>query len=158
MMIYTKISEAKQYLGMDKNLDKAILFLESDAFEEYCNQECEKLEIEGKDITISCFEIETVLPNESCAEGHEQYGDIHIILSGAETIGLSSLDQMSMLRSDTEHDISMYQGAIKNWITVSSGEMLIVFPGEIHMPKVCAGSANYAKKAVIKFHACKKEI
>lgn len=157
-MIYTKISEAQKYLGMDENLDKAIHFLMSDAYRAHSSRECSKMEIDGKDVTFSCFEIETVPPSESCTEGHAYYADMHIILSGAETIGISDLDQMSLLSSDAVHDISLYQGKIQNWITLTTGEMLIVFPGELHMPRVIAGNVNHAKKSVIKFRVSKKEI
>lgn len=156
-MIYTKISEAYKYLGMDDNLNKAIHFLMSDAFREYSSRECSNMEIDGKDVTFSCFEIETVPPGESSTEGHENYGDIHIILSGAETIGISDLDQMRLLSTDKTHDISLYQGKIQNWMTLMAGEILIVFPGELHMPKVIAGNCNHAKKSVIKFRVSKKE-
>lgn len=99
-------------------------------------------------------EYETVLPEKKISESHKKNIDLHIILSGTESIGVGREDRKNLVAEEyhTATDSKTYR-YVKNifFIDLPRGYYAIFFPEEIHKPG-CApkNGKGMVKKAVIK--------
>lgn len=76
-------------------------------------------------------------------EGHRQYIDVHVPLSGTEIIGWRSLTTMGNITPtspyDAQNDFLLYQTPSDSYITVPVGSFLIAFPDDLHAPLIGTG-------------------
>lgn len=132
-MIYTKIHYLERYLGQSDTMDTAIRYLltaDLNALNKGRN------EIDADRFFINRFGYETVDEKQAAWEGHAQYADIHILLSGREKIGVSPADELSIISRRPEADFIGYEGPVRTWFTMSPGDVLILYPDDAHMVKV----------------------
>jgi len=85
-MIYTKLRHLERYLGQSDAMDTAIRFFLTANLNELNKG---RNEIDADRVFINRFGYETVDEQQAAWEGHAQYADIHMLLSGREKIGVS---------------------------------------------------------------------
>ena len=85
-MIYAEISDLSKYLGIHKNLDTAIRFLQKCDLKDLVPG---RNEVDGDNVFINRFGYETMPEEKAFFEAHEDYADIHLLVSGEEKIGVS---------------------------------------------------------------------
>ena len=148
-MIYCKLSYLKRYKNINANLDIAIDYI--------INQDLYSLTDKKVDIcpnSIYAFQSVNELKdnNEIFLEGHRFFIDIQIILDGVERFYLSDINESNEIdeyNSDT--DYQKYTSCRKNYLDVSKGELVIVFPEDIHGPGYIAETEiTKARKIVFK--------
>lgn len=88
-------------------------------------------------------------------EAHRQYVDVQLIISGEEKICVQSLDVMKegkcLQEYTDESDVELYESNNKGIEHIlKSGEYMILYPEDAHMPGVCVDTPIEVKKAVIK--------
>lgn len=147
-MIYTKLKNIERYLGQSESLDTAIRYLLS--------ADLRKLEkgrnpIDGDQAFVNRFDYQTMTPEEAIWEGHVQYGDIHVLLSGHEKIGVSNLDSLTETVRKLEEDFVGFEGEVQTWLPMTTEDILIVYPEDIHKVKVIDGESCLVEKACFKF-------
>ena len=115
------------------------------------SMECGKYEIDGKRVYCTISEGELRDVEEAKLEIHDSYIDIHVLLDGSETIGLT--DRSKCNTDDTKYqeadDIAFLNDEPENYVVLGVGNIAIIFPADAHAPLL--GSGNY-KKAVFKVH------
>ena len=84
-------------------------------------------------------------------EGHIQYGDIHVLLSGQEKIGVTNVDMLKETVRKPEEDFVGFEGEVETWLPMTTEDILIVYPEDIHMVKVINGESTLVEKACYKF-------
>lgn len=146
-MIYVKREQLKRYLGCSDNLDKVIRFLEEYDLETLPQG---KTVIDEEKVFVNHFGYHTIEDDEASWEGHMEYADIHVLLSGREKIGVSDCSELTETERDTESDFVGYKGDVNTWCPMDTTKVLIVFPEDVHMVKVTDKEPAEVDKLVFK--------
>lgn len=107
-----------------------------------------KIEIKPERITVNCEEVAMVPRGKQFIEAHRRFIDIHVPLSGEETIGWASVsDLKNIIRPyDEEKDIIFYGEAPQCLLPIFPGQFAIFFPEDGHAPNI--GTGNHRKFCV----------
>lgn len=149
-MIYTKRSGLGRYQGISKALDTAIDFL---AEADLSKLQMGRNDVDGDEVYINRFDYTTMPEQEASWEGHKFYADIHVVLEGEEKIGVTDASSLKAGAYDEAGDFIPYEGPVDSWVTMRPGDILVVFPEDVHMVKVQLNGASQVKKAVFKVRA-----
>ncbi|MBD1565954.1 YhcH/YjgK/YiaL family protein [Vibrio sp. SA48] len=111
-------------------------------------------EIDGQDIFVNRIRSEAKAVEDSMLELHEEYIDVHLILSGSETIGftLEQASQNYMQQHKFENDCE-FSPYVENeqFITLNKNQYCVFYPKEWHRPMVKNHEhSNTVNKVVIK--------
>lgn len=147
-MIYTKRKYLERYLGISDSLDAAIRHLQSADLSQLRKG---RNEIDGDLAFVNRFDYQTMPQEEAIWEGHAKYGDIHVLLSGREKIGVTTVDGLKMVEQKPEEDFIGYEGEVEAWFPMTTEHILIVYPEDAHMVKVMDGERTLVEKACYKF-------
>ncbi|MFI3229704.1 MAG: YhcH/YjgK/YiaL family protein [Bacillota bacterium] len=130
-MIYDKIENINNYVGAYKNFDKAFNFLLNlDG-----NEPEGIIPIDGEEVYAMVFNAAKTTPiNHDEWETHRNYIDVQYLADGLEKFGVADITEF-----DTHYgykkDIEFHQGnETMNILTFKTGEFLILFPNDAHMP------------------------
>ena len=120
-MIYTKRKHITRYLGQSKALDTAIHYL--------LNADLTQLvkgrnEVDGNEVFINRFDYQTMPQEQAIWEGHCQYADIHVLLSGNEKIGVTNAESLSVTVRKPEDDFVGYDGPVHSWFPMTTEDIL----------------------------------
>ncbi len=146
-MIYTRMSQLNRYFGISASLDRAIAYLGSTDLNRLVMG---RNEVDGDNVYINRFDYKTIPEEEAAWEGHRDYADIHVVLSGEEKIAVTDASLLRAGEYDAAGDFIPYEGPAVSWMTMREGDILIVFPEDVHMVKVQLQGASEVKKAVFK--------
>ena len=146
-MIYTKLKNIHRYLGQSAALDTAIRYLQSADLRALSKG---RNEIDGDQVFINRFDYQTMTPDEAIWEGHIQYIDIHVLLSGHEKIGVSNMESLTQTVRKPEDDFVGFEGPVETWFTMTPEDILIVYPEDIHKVKVLDSESTLVEKACFK--------
>lgn len=149
-MIYVTRDQLPRYRGISAALDAAISYLASADLSQLAKG---RNEVDGDEVFINRFDYTTLPQEEAAWEGHIQYADIHVLLSGEERIGVTDASRLTVTTRDEESDFVGYDGPVETWFTMRPGEVLIVFPEDVHMVKVQLNGPALVEKAVFKVRA-----
>ena len=144
-MIYDRLSNIRNYLGINENLDLALNYIAD-------NLETMPAEIELKGFDVRAFfnEYQTVPVEESFFEAHEQFADIQIMRSGAERIAVSNVDALTVTKSIPENDFWAMEGPEEVSVVLKPDSFLIVLPGDAHKLKIMLDKPEDVTKTVFK--------
>ena len=133
-MIVSKIKDLNRYKGLNQNLDTAIDYiLENDL----SNLKYGRNEVDNDNVFINKFSYTGAEECDSFFEGHKNYLDIHIVLSGCEYLGYADVSELTQVTEyDAATDFIKFEGNIKNYIKLEKDDLAITFPEDIHMPKL----------------------
>ena len=146
-MIYTRRAGLPRYKGILSSLDTAITFL-ADA--DLSKLAMGRNDVDGEQVYINRFDYTTMPENEAAWEGHKYYADIHVVLDGEEKIGVTDASLLKAGAYDEAGDFIPYEGPVESWVTMRPGDILVVFPEDVHKVKVQLHGASQVKKAVFK--------
>lgn len=86
-------------------------------------------------------------------EAHRLYTDVQYIVSGAETIGVAPLAELSVEEPyDPARDICFGSVPEGRWepAELEAGELAVLSPADAHAPKMAAGAPAPVMKVVVK--------
>jgi len=146
-MILAKISDAKQYLGICENLDRALIRLESDLRDIKPGH----YDIDNENLYLNCFDYLNLLESETIYEAHDHYGDIHIVVKGEEKVFVSDTLSLKETERPKEGDVFFLEGEAEHTIILRPGTFLVVFPRDAHRIKMQLNGPCDVRKAVYKF-------
>lgn len=147
-MIYTKRENLRRCLGLSESLDSAIRYLLEADLRDLSKG---RNEIDGDRAFVNRFDYQTMPQEQAIWEGHARYGDIHVLLSGNEKIGVTHVSALKKTGEKPEEDFIGYEGDVKVWFPMTTEDILIVFPEDAHMVKVMDGESTLVEKACFKF-------
>lgn len=147
-MIYAKRKDLGRYLGMSSSLDTAIRYLQNGDLKQLHKG---RNEIDGDQAFVNRFDYQTMPQEQAIWEGHIRYGDIHVLLSGNEKIGVTNVNALKETVRKPEEDFVGYEGSVTTWLPMTTEDVLIVFPEDVHMVKVIDGESTLVEKACFKF-------
>lgn len=150
-MIYDKIENAKQYKGISENLDKALDFL--------INMDVDGLE-EGKhlidgDNVFYMVQDYTTKPADECKnEIHRTYIDIQLLVKGDESLICDTYEDPELtVPYNPDKDVEFYTVQDGYDFHLNGKTFAILFPGELHAPKVMKDKPSDVRKIVMKIKA-----
>ena len=133
---------------MSSSLDTAIRYLQNADLKQLHKG---RNEIDGDQAFVNRFDYQTMPQEQAIWEGHIRYGDIHVLLSGNEKIGVTNVNALKETVRKPEEDFVGYEGSVTTWLPMTTEDILIVFPEEVHMVKVIDGESTLVEKACFKF-------
>ena len=146
-MIYTKKKNLHRYLGLSPQMDTAIRFLQDTDLR---TLEKGRNEIDGDKVFVNRFDYQTMPQDQAIWEGHIRYADIHVLLSGNEKIGVTNAELLTETVRKPDEDFVGFEGPVMSWFPMTTEDILIVFPEDIHMVKVTDGDSVLVEKACFK--------
>lgn len=130
-MILTNFTQIQRYLGIHKNLDIAINYI----LEHDLNTLPQgKTEITDE-VFVNSFEYYADGEANTFFEGHQNYLDMHIVLDGCEIMSVLDISK-AKIRDDYENDCAFFDGEADVLCTLKKEDCLIVFPEDLHQPKI----------------------
>ena len=147
-MSYAKRKDLGRYLGISASLDTAIRYLQSADLTQLHKG---RNDIDGDQAFVNRFDYQTMPQDQAIWEGHIQYGDIHVLLSGQELIGVTNVEMLTETVRKPEEDFVGFEGDVKTWFPMTTEDILIVYPEDIHKVKVINGESTLVEKACFKF-------
>jgi biofilm protein TabA len=82
-------------------------------------------------------------------EAHRRYLDLQYVASGVERFGIAPIGHLQAGDYIPEKDITWLSGS-GDFVTLSAGQFVIVWPGDAHMPGLDAGIPGQVRKIVVK--------
>ncbi len=146
-MIYLKRSNLERCLGMSDAMDTAIRYIQSADLTALTKG---RNEVDGDEVFINRFDYQTMPKEQTIWEGHSLYADIHVLLSGHEKIGVTNVNALRQIISKPEDDFIGFEGDVDVWFPMTTDDILIVFPEDVHMVKVIDGESALVQKACFK--------
>ncbi|MFK8265392.1 YhcH/YjgK/YiaL family protein [Capnocytophaga cynodegmi] len=145
-MILSDLSQSSRYEGLHSAFPKVFQYVKS---HNLLNAELGKIEIDGDKVFIINSEPECLSKENQVLEYHRKYLDIHILLSGEETIGWKNLADCKQEKKafDEENDYGLYEDKPTTYITLKPNQFAIVYPEDAHAPIIGEGKI---RKLVVK--------
>lgn len=136
-MIVANIQNKAEYYGIHPELDKALDCLNPEFLEQAAT---EKTLLDGEELFVTKFHLETVPEEETFFEAHRQYLDIQVVTQGQERVEIAHPDTLTL----TEHsgDFYGYTGTGEQTVVLRPGNFLIVFPGDAHRLRLPVGESG----------------
>ncbi len=150
MILGKNIGDLKTYLGISKNLDFAIQFILS---HDLLTIEPGKYAIENENISLIREDYEPRDIKKCYFEAHKKYLDIQIVLKGKEGFGYCYLNNPNLIVTDEYNDVKdvkKYNAKPEFVYEMTDGSFAIVFPEDVHMPKIKIVDNVFVNKAVFK--------
>lgn len=144
-MVFDKLENASIYYGLGPRFRQALEWLQGVNPDEL--EAGAKIDLSGN-VFATCFDLDTLPAQDSKLEAHRNYADIQCLLEGTERMGYALEGTMKAV-SEYTPDIQFFQG---NWdtLTLRPGNFYIVWPQDLHAPRVAAESVSRVKRLVIK--------
>lgn len=150
-MIIGKIKDLKTYLGISKEIDQAIDYIN--------NTDLLALEV-GKYVLNENVIInrQRYVGNEHMdAENHNEHLDIQIVLKGKEKVGYADISNNSLkvkIPYNEVKDVTKYDVEDESFFILEDGGFVLVFPEDIHRPGLKVDE-EIIEKVVVKIKICK---
>lgn len=143
-----KRSFAIHYHRNQKHWDQAFLFLKS---ADLIDMPIGKQELEGEHLFVSIDEYTTKDKEDTRYESHRKYIDIQYVISGEETMGITTLDKVKVTEPyDETKDIAFYDYEGGNYVKATPDNFVIFFPEDVHRPTMKTSENSEVKKIVVK--------
>lgn len=146
-MVIDKLEHASLYYGLGPRFKQALEWLA--AIDPLTLPAGQRVDIDGDNLYATLFEVDT-LPPEACKlECHRDYADIQYLVDGLEAAGYSLPDAPLKELSKYVPDIQFFTTAWDS-LTIRPGTFYIVWPQDLHAPRVACGPVEQVKRLVIK--------
>ena len=146
-MIIARNETARSYLGIHPNLDEALRRITPEFLSSLGT---ERVDIIPGQVWCTKFTYQTISDEESFFEAHEDFLDIHLMLSGRERVEIASPAGLRQFDSQPENDFYAYRGEAAHKLVLSPGDFLVVWPDDAHKIKMMLESPETVTKAVFK--------
>ena len=144
-MIIAKLSNKDEYRGIHPRLDRALELMTEEFLSGVTAQ---TRYLEGEDLYVTRFDLETVPFEETFYESHKKYLDIHIVVSGRERVDIAHPDTLTLTQQ--QGDFYGYRGEAEQSVMLKPGNFLVVFPGDAHRLKIAVQEPEPFSRVVFK--------
>jgi YhcH/YjgK/YiaL family protein len=145
-MIIDKLINAHLYNKLSPRIKKALDYLRQTNLSNTANG---KYEIDGSNIYAMVQQYATKARNAGKWEAHRKYIDVQFIVRGTEQIGHTNINRLVPGQYDSEKDVIFFTGE-GDYLTLSTGDFMILFPEDAHKPCIAASTPGEVKKVVVK--------
>lgn len=137
-MIVTDLEGFERYLDLDPKFTKLIEYIKG---HDLLGAALGRIELEGDDLFINNINVSGVPSAEQKMEMHRAYIDVHMLLSGRETIGWKDTSRVSRLvqEYDPKSDCALSDDEPSCYVDLRPGDMVVCFPEDAHAPAIGDG-------------------
>lgn len=146
-MIYDKVVNIYRYLGIHKNLDKAIHYIDETNLKQL---DYGTYEIDGDKVILFVQDNTLLKEKTSQFEYHHRYMDIQLIDQGYERISYGQGVATETIVFDTDRDIGFYECSESVDYYLDTENFVAFFPNEFHQPNNFANQSEMVRKYVFK--------
>ena len=147
-MIYDRLENIGRYVGLSATLDAGLSFAQ---------QADATLKPGRHEVVAGCFanvnRYRTTPIGVGDYESHEKYADIQFLLDGEELVRVAPVSAPCLRKAyDADRDVAFYaeEGSPATELRIGNGWFAVFFPGEVHIPQICAGEEQEVLKVVVK--------
>lgn len=126
-MIVANLTNKQEYYGIHPELDKALDYLTPEFLE---NASTEKTLLDGENLFVTKYHLETVPVEQTFFEAHKKYLDIQVVIQGIERVEIAHPDGLTL--TEEKGDFYGYTGQADQSVILKPGNFLVVFPGDAH--------------------------
>ena len=130
-MIVAKLTNKREYYGIHPELDKALDYLTPEFLEKVPT---EKQLLDGENLFVTKFHLETVPFEQTFFEAHKKYLDIQVVTQGCERVDIAHPDSLTL--TESKGDFYGYTGQAEQSVILRPGNFLVVFPGDAHRLRI----------------------
>lgn len=142
-MVFDKIENAHLYDALSPDIAFGLQYLAMTNLAEQANG---RIPLNER-ITLSLSEYETFI--DRSWEAHDRCVDIQFVVRGEEIIEYANREQLEYVSTAADKDQVVFKGT-GNRILMKAGYFAILFPDDVHKPKVAVDVPKNVKKAVLK--------
>lgn len=143
-MVIDSLNNMRDYASLHPLFDKAFDFI---AQTDLMALEPGKIVLVENELIVNVSQIPPKTAEEAKLETHEEYIDIQVPISGVEVMGYTPRADLPSATYDASIDMTLYEGAAADYITVKPGMFTLFFPGDGHAPGI---TPVELKKIIIK--------
>lgn len=138
-MILANLSDSARYEALHPLFKKVFDYIRE---HDFTTIPTGRIELDGSALFINVCDVQLVKAEEQKLEVHRKYIDIHVPVSGEETIGWKHLSDCgdSEAPFDEDGDFALYAEPASALVNVKPGEFLVVYPEDAHAPLIGSGS------------------
>jgi YhcH/YjgK/YiaL family protein len=145
-MITDQIDNARLYAALGPRIAQALDYLQQT---DLGVLEPGRYEVEGASLYVLVQEYSTKPMAQGRWETHRRYIDVQSVVRGIERIGYAPAVRLVPEPYDQTRDLQWWIGD-GEFLTLTPGTFMMLWPGEAHMPGMAAGDPSPVKKTVIK--------
>lgn len=142
-MVFDKIENAHLYAALSPDIAFGLQYLASTDLVDLSNG---RIPLNER-ITLSLSEYDTFVDRNW--EAHDRCVDVQFVVSGEEIIEYANREQLEYVSTAEDKDQVVFMGT-GNRILMKAGYFAILFPDDVHKPKVAVNVPKEVKKAVLK--------
>jgi len=144
---------ARQYTANKILWDKAFAYLKAT---DLMAIKIGHYQIEGEDVYASVTEAPTKDFAKTRYEAHQNYTDIHLMITGKEKIGVAPLAEATVKTAyDPAKEVGFWNAEGKMYVA-EPGTFFIFFPTDAHSPSINVDGPDVVKKIVVKVRTAGK--
>ena len=143
-MIFDSVAHIECYKDIHPEIYRGLKLLITD----FSGMEDGRYSVDGDKLFYMLQSYETK-PDNDLPEAHRKYIDIQCVLSGAEVIGVGTLEEMTEVESYPEKDLFLYHGPTDR-ITLTPGKFVVLWPQDAHAAGIAAKGPSLCHKCVVK--------
>lgn len=144
-MIYAKLSDAGNYLGIHPNLDLALKLLTPEFLS---NVGTVRQSIDGDALYVTRFDISTSTDESRLFEYHSRYLDIFTLAAGEERVDIATPANLTV--HEQHDDYWGCGGKAEQSVILTPGFFLVLFPGDAHRPGMAVTEPENISRIVFK--------
>ena len=147
-MIVDRLSNSDIYASLGERFAAAFAFLRSVGPSDF---EEKTVEIDGRHVFAMFQPYETAGDAGSEYEAHVAYADLQYVLEGEETIRVTDVEPLTPTTEyHAENDYTLFRLGPGTDVRLVSGDFVLLFPQDAHVPKLATSSPGSVKKIVVK--------
>lgn len=144
-MILDSLENLKKYVSLNPLFADVLDYINAN---DLAKHEPGKEFIKGEDLFVNFCMAKGKSKDEAKLETHDRMIDIQIPISCAETMGYTPRTDLPEGPYNADNDITFYEGAAQQYITVAPGSFAIFFPQDGHAP--CISDESEIQKIIFK--------
>ncbi len=146
-MILDRLENASRYFEVVPRFDKVMAWLQKTDVKSI---PAGTVVLEENNLLIKVLDVHGKLIEDCLFETHNDYIDIQIPITGAESMGWKSKETCHHIDKpyDKAIDMALYREQATNMAEVQVGEFVVFFPEDAHQPGIADPNVNYRKLIV----------
>ncbi|MDP6984748.1 MAG: YhcH/YjgK/YiaL family protein [Candidatus Latescibacteria bacterium] len=145
-MILDELTHAGLYHGIGLGFAQALEYL---AETDLASMAPERYDLDGDNLFVMVQEYETKPKSEGFWEAHRAYADIQYVVHGDEHMGYAPTSSLKAGAYEADRDFLPLDGD-GLFVPMTTGQFIILWPQDAHMPQMAVEAPAQVKKAVFK--------
>ena len=146
-MIIDRLSNSSPFFELPKRLARALEYLRATDMRSVA---LGRHDLDGDHLFALVQEYTTRTADQCVWEAHRRYIDVQFVVTGAERMGIASLEQMREREAyDSARDVAFFEPG-SEFVTIRAGMFAIFGPEDVHSPCHVAGQPGLVRKVVVK--------